>query len=130
MVQAGNQIYIYMKKKLYSAEGSETIGFLLFPMCSHQVLTLYSHQVLNWPTYFSYSQCVPQYVSNSTSLYPISFALSFPLVIDITSRVAWNYNVTILGLSPAWLNFCVMDSSKTPIKTKKKKKNFGVPTTN
>jgi hypothetical protein len=31
------------------------------------------------------SQCVPQHVPNSSSLYPISFGLSFTLVTYITS---------------------------------------------
>jgi len=69
------------------------------------------------------SQHIPQ-VSNSSSLYPISFALNFGLLIYI-SNPKEEINISILGLFKACLIFIfVMDQSKMPI-TKPKKKTLG-----
>ncbi len=58
------------------------------------------------------SQCVSikfppgsQHVPNSTSHYLISFALSFTLMTYISSWKERDYNMYILGLFKAWLNF-------------------------
>jgi len=67
------------------------------------------------------SQCVPQHVPNSSSLYLISFGLSFTLVTYIRSPKKYlvrNY----LKL----LFFLVMSQSKITITKKKDKKTFGV----
>ncbi len=62
-------------------------GFLLSLMCSHRVLT-------NFPTSSSSSQCALQHVPNSTSLYPISFALSYTLVNYISSPKGEECNIS------------------------------------
>jgi hypothetical protein len=79
------------------------VEFLLFPMCSNEVVT-FLKQVLNgFLTFSPSSQGDPQHVPNSSSLYPVSFALS--------SRVTYNepeggdYNVSILGLFKSQLIF-------------------------
>jgi hypothetical protein len=64
---------------------------------------------------------------NSSSFYPISFALkSFTLVIYITSP-RWDYNIFILGLSKVRLIVLVMGQSKKPITKEKKNWTLGSP---
>jgi hypothetical protein len=63
-------------------------------------------------------------VSNSTSIYPISFALSSILVTYIISQKEGDYNISISGLSRAGLQLCFMGQSLMPI-TKEKKLNCG-----
>jgi hypothetical protein len=83
-----------------------------FSMCSHE--------------FPMGSQHIPQ-VSNSSSLYPISFALSSTLVTyitspkeEITTYLIWDCSKLVLFL------FFGMDQSKMPI-TKPKKKTLGDP---
>ncbi len=99
------------------------LGFLLFAQHSHQVLTV-----------------CPQHVPNSSSLYPISFALSSPLVTYISSSQGREYNMSILGYFSNctklfvffvfFLCFCffwgVMGQSKMSI-ANEKKLNFETP---
>jgi hypothetical protein len=84
------------------------------------VLDLYcSHEVLNeFPNIFlSSSQCVPNI---SSSLYPISFALSFGLVTFITNPKE-EIPTHLFWLTPKLdYYFLVMGQSKMPI-TKEKK---------
>jgi hypothetical protein len=49
-------------------------------------------------TFPSSSHCVPQRVPNNSSLYPISIALSSPLVTYIIIPQGREYNMSILGL--------------------------------
>jgi hypothetical protein len=65
-----------------------------------------------------------QHVPNSSSFYPISFALSFTLVIYISSP-RWDYNIFILGLSKVRSIVLVMGQSKKPITKEKKIELWG-----
>jgi hypothetical protein len=59
------------------------IGFLLLPMCSYEVLTFS----------LSSSQWVPNIFPNSSSLCPISFALSFTLGTYLSNKGGRDYNI-------------------------------------
>ncbi len=96
-----------MKKKLYRAEGSKTIGILLFPMCSQCVPIKFSqctYQVPNGsqalPTCYLCSQCVLQHVPNSTSLCSLCFA---QLGTYITQHNIKTY--TFLCLCLEWIQY-------------------------
>ncbi len=82
----------------------------------------------------SSSQCVIQYVPNSTSFYPISFALSSTLVTYRSSPKEEDMNIPILGLSKGLIKvYFVMGQSKMPITKEgeeKKKLNLECPLTN
>ncbi len=73
------------------------------------------------------SQHVPKHVLNSTSLYPISFALNSTLVPHVTSSKWEDYNISIMGPCKGWFFnfFLVMSQSMVPItKEKEKEKEF------
>jgi hypothetical protein len=76
---------------------------------------------------FLSSQCVPQIIPqvlNTTSLYPISFALSSTHATYTSSPKGAVYNVSILRLSKTLINFLLLGQSPMYI-TKGKKLNFG-----
>ncbi len=70
-------------------EGCQIFTCLLLPMCFHEVPTGFPTCIPSSecipPTCSSNPQCLPQHVPNSSSLYPISFALSSTFVIYITN---------------------------------------------
>ncbi len=89
-------------------KGGSYVGFLLFT----NVFTSNSQRVLkSLPS----SQCVPNHVPDSTSLYPMSFALSSTFITYIITPKGRDYNTCILGLFKSLLNFFVMGQSKMPI---------------
>jgi hypothetical protein len=98
--------------------------------CSQIFSHKFSHVLISSQWVFSICsqsfQCVPQYVLlKSTSLCPISFALSSTLVTYIISSPKGR--VPILGLSKAWFTFAfVMDQSMMP-NTKEKEINLRFP---
>jgi len=75
------------------------IGFYLFKY--EHVFDLFPPSPLCFPS----SQCVLQHVPNSTSLYFISFALSFTLVTYVTNPKGGDYNISIWVLFKAWIIF-------------------------
>jgi hypothetical protein len=82
-------------------------GFFWERTCMHGVLD------------FLGSQCVPQHVPNSSSLYPISFGLSFTLVTYITSP-----KKIITGLFKSFFSFFFVMSQSKILISKKRKKNL------
>jgi hypothetical protein len=98
------------------------LDFCCSQMCSHQILNEFFKCLPS-------SQCVPKHVPDSTSLYPISFALSSTFITYTITPKGGDYNRSILGLFKALLNFFVMGQSKMPITKVKKYLDFGVPTT-
>jgi hypothetical protein len=86
-------------------------------------------------TFPSNSHCIPQHVLNSSSLYPISFALNSPLVTYITSPQVWECNMSILGYFSdslllfyfVFLNFWCDGPIKDVHHKWKKKLNFEAP---
>jgi hypothetical protein len=77
-----------------------------FPTSSQSVL----------PTSFSGSPCVPQHVPNSTSLCPISFAVSSTFVTYRTIPIEEDYKISIFwGLQSLTKFYSVMGQSMMPI---------------
>jgi hypothetical protein len=88
--------------------GDGFFGFLLLPICSHQVT-----QVPNWV-----SQHIPSVFSNNTSLYSITFALSSTLV---------TYKQTKKRIQTVQSLIYFFDGPLNDAHHKRKKNNFGGP---
>jgi hypothetical protein len=101
-------------------KGGGYVGFLLFT----NVFTSNSQCVF---TYLPSSQCVPKHVPDSTSLYPISFALSSTFITYIITPKGRDYNTSILEQFKALFNFFVMGKSKMHITKEKSIWTLGSP---